>query len=1234
MPHQLRRIISINIRNPMGGLPSGRIAELDPRGGVLAVGGNGVGKTTFLRLLPLFYGATPSQILRGSGHTSMITHTLPDPSSAVAYEYEREDGTDLRLAVMHAKPSEEAPQFHLLKCGYDERLFYDENDEFVTRDEFKLRAMSLGYEVSPKLSLHQYRSVILNERLVTKEAAEMRRLAAVYSLGPRPLHNLEQVAAAMANEKIQFRDLQNIVIDRVSDSQEEGGRQTNVRELKQNRDAVNRWIEDRDHLGRVMARRGDAEALRAKVAKTKTAHHELCALHVAVKRAIAQLASDLEQLETDEAALQAEYESKRGELRAEQDRVSEERRQATEAYEGQRDIYASAVSRLERFKRNKVEDLAGEQVNEEAYGSRRANLESERRELNNRSGDVQQRAQSRREAVRESLRIESERISNARTDLSRTTSAQLEQSREDEQHALDTLASPARLDEIAKEKLRLAGMRGQLSADILNPMASAETQRTKDALELDVQKADKAITEASGHKDEAQAALQVARRASEEATGRVDALLREEYQLQQRIEQLQDRLKPPAGSLQELLNAQEPSLWEPAARVIAPDLLKRTDLAPTIHDEARALSQALPLGTVQVGPLVLDVTRLATPDWVDMKDVREQLQRAEDARSILATSLKNAKKEADQLARAASAAQTQCDSRQAEEGLARAAAATTRERLIAAASAVAAEKRDRRAAAEAEARAVDESIHGLEREEAELRAGLAASRTSLRVGFEAQRRNLLSQRDAAEARLLAEQQQAKARYDEQLQAIEADVAAELKGLGIDPERMVRLDREIAELGARLESIARNRHEVAAWHQFQQETLPTMDATKQHRDLLQQQADKLGSRLRDLQTQLNNLDKNANTRAEAIATARTAKRGQSQRLTELLSGGLANFIGYAGPVEVAWDVADLEFRVRETRAGLESLADELRRETRALRSDMQSRDGPVSHWLELKLASLPDPQTVLEHEFLCATAEALCDWFTISESGPYIDQTHREMNGFLNLAGEFLRSLDQFDRNVSRFNRELQAALKNIASFERFQDLSVTVRSAVNQLGYINVLREMQDLANSKGSTLRSFSTQERVLPTDEETNLIRAFRDLLQGDGGFRINLNEQVQLECSLIENGIRRTITNEDEFRGVSSTGNTALIIAMFLIGFIEMIRGPNSPVHITWISDEIGRYDSANLRAFLDTLARHHLDVICASPDVNPAVARYFPKISIFESNGSVTTSQPMGVAYGTA
>ena len=272
MPHQLRRIIAINIRNPRDGLPSARIAELDPRGGVLAVGDNGVGKTTFLRLLPLFYGATPQQILRGTGLASMLRHTLPDASSAVAFEYERDSDKDLRCAVLHCRADEDAAQFHIIHGGYQEAFFCDEANQFVLREEFKARVESLGYAVSRKLFLHQYRSVILNERLLTKEGGELRRLAALHSLGPAPLYNLDQIAAAMANEKISFRDLQTIVIERVSDAQADASPAAASRELKRNREDVSRWLEDRDHLAKIMAARPEAEKMLTRAGRVKASY--------------------------------------------------------------------------------------------------------------------------------------------------------------------------------------------------------------------------------------------------------------------------------------------------------------------------------------------------------------------------------------------------------------------------------------------------------------------------------------------------------------------------------------------------------------------------------------------------------------------------------------------------------------------------------------------------------------------------------------------------------------------------------------------------------------------------------------------------------------------------------------------------------------------------------------------------------------------------------------------------
>ena len=67
-------------------------------------------------------------------------------------------------------------------------------------------------------------NVILNERMSSKNAKQMMLLARDHSLGPRPLRNLNQIAAAMANEKISFRDLQNIVLERVAEKSGKTGR--------------------------------------------------------------------------------------------------------------------------------------------------------------------------------------------------------------------------------------------------------------------------------------------------------------------------------------------------------------------------------------------------------------------------------------------------------------------------------------------------------------------------------------------------------------------------------------------------------------------------------------------------------------------------------------------------------------------------------------------------------------------------------------------------------------------------------------------------------------------------------------------------------------------------------------------------------------------------------------------------------------------------------------------------
>jgi len=219
---------------------------------------------------------------------------------------------------------------------------------------------------------------------------------------------------------------------------------------------------------------------------------------------------------------------------------------------------------------------------------------------------------------------------------------------------------------------------------------------------------------------------------------------------------------------------------------------------------------------------------------------------------------------------------------------------------------------------------------------------------------------------------------------------------------------------------------------------------------------------------------------------------------------------------------------------------------------------------------------------------------------------------------------FVSRLDTFDRLVATFNTELSRALATTEHFERFKNLSVRVTSSVGQQAFLTVLRKMRDKSPMIALTGRSYSRVGMELPSDEDVALVREYKDILRSDGGVQVDLNEQVRLEFSLYENGKRSVISNEEEFHAVSSNGNSALITAMFLMGFVQMIRG-SSPVRLVWVTDELGRFDAKNVGAFLKTLALNNIDVISASPSVDPALARHFPRLSLFENTGAIFTNE---------
>lgn len=1223
MPHQLRRIIAINIRNPSGGNPSGRISELDPRGGVLAVGDNGVGKTTFLRLIPLFYGAKPSEILRGSGKSSMIRHTLPDPTSAVAYEYERESDAQLRTVVMYAKEGEDVPDFRIVSAGFDETFFYDENQMFVTRSEFANRLRLRNIDVSPVLQLNEYRSVILNERMSSKNAKQMMLLARDHSLGPRPLRNLNQIAAAMANEKISFRELRNIVLERVAEDQATETKRQNVRELKQRREDVTTWLESRGHMVDILKRKPDAGRMKERVTRIKGVHKELCALHVAVKAAIAQAAADRERLNIDLNTKTGAFEKNLADM----DQLIKDADLAkTQTHGDWSSLNASVqvvVNRQNHFDRIGAKELAEKQSREAALQQQALAKEDEHARLTSESGSIKTKHEAYCLDIERSAQAQKGEIADRKAKAQEAHATKRTELDADKAAALEELVDPPRLAEIAKERNGLAMREGEINQTIRNPSA---TQDTLDAREV----AAGVLDQRRQDQDDAKDTANERERDESKARMALDAAIRalEGYEAEQKsvhssIQALTAQLSPEPGSLLAFIRDSDDPVWPHASKLIAEGLIHRTDLAPMMLDIPAV--QSGEAGAVVVGNSLLSTQELPLPEWFSMESVRQQLATSKVQAEKLTGMVANATSDAAKAREKLSAAAKAHESAKALYTLAVSGYQTARQDKERLDQLVATERRSAEAQARKDLEKLRAALTALGQEERGIREGLQQTRQAILTEFRRKAEALEADSKRLIEGLDAEARQVETTKQSDLTNAQQDYERKLAGMGLDTLRIKAVEAELKGLRDQLVSIAKNRHEVDEWHRFLKDELPHLEANQRKVEELRNAFLQASEHLGELENARHTLVKEAEEVFSGIKASIATAANDAQRLEELRDQKLKDFLDFVpSSAYIGRPMQEID---QEVTRKLRSLVDEdaaLRSEVLSLRNEFEKKEGGPNDWLKLKRKDLPDRQTRLEHEYRCLEAEQLCDWFERTECGSYIEQLTHQMNGFFENASVFVTRLDTFDRLVATFNTELGRALATAAHFERFKDLTVKVTSSVGQQAFLSVLRKMRDKSPTIALTGRAYSRLEMDLPSDEDAALVREYREILGSDGGVQVDLNEQVRLEFSLYENGKRSVISNEEEFHAVSSNGNSALITAMFLMGFVQMIRG-SSPVRLVWVTDELGRFDAKNVGAFLKTLALNNIDVISASPSVDPALARHFPRLSLFENTGAIFTNE---------
>lgn len=1238
MPHRLRRVIAINIRNANTKAASQQIAMLDLRTHTMVVGDNGVGKSSFMRLIPLFYGAAPDRILRGTQKSSLIGYTLPTSSSAIAFEYERQNAEDLHLVVVHAKPGVEQAEFCILPSGYREAYFVDSQNQFVERDQFRAHVESMGVTASPRLQLHQYRSVILNERRPTKDGQEMRQLAAKHALGPRSLYGLDMISVAMTGERLSFRDLQNLVLDRLSDTGYEGLRGSNEKALRKSRRDIESWVNHVRHTQRVFGAKDRVKRARDLIVDVRRTALELGSLRAATAKSVAARQADLATTQRAIEVLEKEESTYHEDANATREGLAKGQQDAKAAWEVRKNALEDVVRQATSFDRDGAEDLSGQQDKEEQISYDRLRAHQDLESMVARVGEAEDALRQRLEGIQTALDARLKAIGEQRLSGSEEHDAarsELDAQKESALGTFDEQGIPLRAGEldilIDQERQRFAEqMAHSRTADA--PQAAIDNVGSAEAEHREAEENKRRQDFTLGERREAVTVLESEAR---EIALQLDKAEAEAHAAGERHALLSELLSPPVGSVLEALRGQPLALWEATAKALDPALLLRKDLQPYVDDGLlHAQAEGVPgqadtgagaASQVQIGPLLLHVESVDLPPWAQEDSAQEQLNIATHVLQATSATLQALVSRSKGMPGRLQEARLQLS---LAEAASRTAATTVVEalKLLERARKHVVIERERVRQEHAQlAGDAQTQLTSLQRERAQVIANHDAARKALVRQFSDQINGLTNANAARLARLDQEKAAAVAAAEGDKNAANAQHAQVLAGKGVDPAVVASLRTRVGELDDKLTSIAANKHTVRAWRTFRDELLPQLPRLEQEELQARQEKDDADARINKHESKVREQHAEFLSRGARLNASRVRDSEELQSLQRLLSG--LEPYQETGRVDLSEGLhADLNGAAQRELRDLERFTRMLESDTRFIGDLMRERPGAIAGWLdqheEERRRELGDPSLLQPFEDAVWRARTVIHWFEPSEHRGHLISLRQEMDGYLAAADAFVSEIDRFEERVKTLHNEFMGALRRTSGFRRFGALEVGIASTAGSSPAVKALRQMKDVSQSRVSSWRPSLAGDPTLPDEDEIRLIQDFKEHLPDGGVLQVNLDEQVRLSFRVTEMGKLHEIQNERDMQGLSSTGLTVLITMMFLIGFVEIVRGPNSPVGLAWVLDEVGRVSPTNMIQYLEVLEQQGVTAVCAAPSVDPAIAALFDSVHLFEDDGSIS------------
>lgn len=1186
--YQLKKIILID------SFWAGKTVLLDLDGHINLSGTNGAGKTTFLRLIQLFWGERPSNIVSStSSKKGFLDYYLPRDSSYLVYEYQR---PNQQICHVMVQSDGRAGKYKFIDAAFDKSYYVNEHN--IPRKSADIdRLYRSSAETSRQMSVDDYCSVIQFHQ-VNSGKKWIRPLQSRFAMSTSPITHIEKVISSVIEKIGDFDTIKQMLIDISRDklSHKLLDNEEDKIPFQLNKQHIDAWLADLNASRELEAKQDDfdhllvtASALKETLAELSHIHYFTRRHHTATQDELNKTLKQLTLLKQQRTQLKEQHElqlePKEDELRALNLKMKDCEFEI-DSLEKQKLEYEKQDAESFAFKGSLLDQAIQDQKT----------IKAEIEALENESKEITQLYESQLSELKHSFKNQKQDFDNQCTSIQLSKEKQLTEAKELFHQRKDQLLSDknSRLIPIETKKTQLSTEFGITKASLnsIVPSETLEKQFSKNQLAL------KTVREQIKQAFQTHKTVQTDYNSALNSYQAIERLQKnakaELLKTEDLHKQCLKRLCPEPDSLQHYLENELHGWEQNIGRVIAPELLESTRLNPQAIESSQQHFYGLDIdldGLVERENKTANKASLEKQDQDLFSRIESLGKETEQIKASLISANKLRKHSKSELNRAEQAVES---GSQKESNL-----LAEEENLN---HLIEAEKQKRR-------QQVEDSINQLSQQIEDCQKTVNAINTE----YEAENSQLKSEHlgregtinSDADNTLIAINRQIETishSFKQEQQRINQQLKSDLKASGAD-DTIVNLNQKQKQLKSEEEqarSFQRKDKDYQVWLKQRWKQNPVLC---QQRSDYQQKSSQLSTSIEQLTSDYKNTRRQLN---QDISNLEGSQEKHQSLLTRL--GTTLELLNFCPPI--------LSENIPEYAASTlpnlcQSVLQKRKQQEQTLYSGKQVLLKLFNKHHRSQLAEVW--QKAMEQSSQSSSyfqADALDIEQPLKNIMQMIDNVKQATSQQIELhatdVNAFYSHLCQFERIIKQTGTKLSNYVSETQYFDALGDIKVNIRSKMNDLEYWQALKTF-------GENYQQYCDSRDLSGSTEIPNsLIDAMGELtsLLPATGINIKHLSLFDIEFSITENGQVKLARNARELKDVSSTGLSYLALITFFTGVTAMLRKNNNTV-ICWPIDELGDLAPENIEAMMTMLQQQNIHIFSATPTADRHVLSLFKR-----------------------